>query len=300
MLIDETYFIGPLKIAQLGQKAVVDGLKDIINRFEPVILEAALGYDFYQAFLDGLNAGSDEAADQRWLDLLNGTSFKNVQGVKKKFAGFAGGSNTQTVIASERDDLFIYAGTTPGFPVGGFSYTDPDLKGWNFTVEFWGVGTIQPVAEWNYKTGGGITLTNTGYTTTPGERWVIHFTGKKIGVIQSSVPNQFSPLAGFIFYEYMKDLSSQNTGVGFVKSVAENSVPANPVRKPVDAFNEAARQIHILWEFLEVDNQAETKVYPEFDPGQVPNFNWYNRWYGARNYVATSIYYFNIKNTFGI
>ena len=52
MLIDSSYFLGPLTIAQLGQQSVIDDLNNFIDRFEPVIMEAALGYDFYQIFLD--------------------------------------------------------------------------------------------------------------------------------------------------------------------------------------------------------------------------------------------------------
>ena len=133
-------------------------------------MEAALGYDFYQAFLEGLDVGSDETPEQRWLDLLNGVVFTNLSTIRKRFVGFAGGQNTQTVIAAQRDDLFIYAGTTPGFPVGGYQYTNSDLKNWNYTLELFGAGTFQPVVEWDYKSGGGFSLTDTSYQMQPGER----------------------------------------------------------------------------------------------------------------------------------
>lgn len=154
MLIDKSYFIGPLTIAQLGEKAVEDRLNDFINRFEPLIMESAMGYDFYQAFLDGLDVGSDESIEQRWLDLLNGVAFTGLSGRRMKWVGFGGGLTSYTPLVPMRDDLFIYAGTTAGFPVSGYQYTDSSLAGWNFEVELFGAGTLQPGIEWNYKSGG--------------------------------------------------------------------------------------------------------------------------------------------------
>ena len=143
MLIDSSYFLGPLTIAQLGQQPVIDDLNNFIDRYEPVIMEAALGYDFYQAFLTGLEVSSDEEIEPRWLDLLNGVAFINLSQIRKKFSGFAGGDNTLTVIAAQRDDLTIYAGITPGFAVGGNSYTNASLNGWNFELELFGAGTLE-------------------------------------------------------------------------------------------------------------------------------------------------------------
>ncbi len=303
MLIDTSYFTGPLTIAQLGQKAVDDSLKSFINRFEPVIMEAALGYDFYQAFLNGLDVTSDEVIDQRWMDLLNGVLFTNANSIKKRFAGFAGGQNSQTLIASQKEDLTIYAGTTPGFPVGGYQYTNTDLAGWNFQVELFGAGTLDRGIEWNYKSGGGVTLTDTSYITSPGERWILHFTGKKITTSGSgSSPNLLSPLAAFIYYEYMKDLASQNTGIGLVKNEGENSKSADVVRKPVDAFNEGVRQIQLFWDLMQADQEKTIKVYPEFDPLQVVGYSYgcsYN-WSYWRFYRGYEAYSFRFKNVYGI
>src|ERR1035437_2373071 len=165
MFIDQSYFIGPLTIAQLGQQAVDDKLKDFISRYEPMIMEAALGYDFYKAFLTGIDVGSDEQPEQRWMDLLNGIAFTDIYSVRKRFVGFG---NTETKI---------------------------------------------------------------------------------------------SPLAGFIYYEYMKDLASQNTGIGLVKTQGENSVSANVVSKPVNIFNDSAYQLRAFWELMQADQQKTTKVY---------------------------------------
>lgn len=294
MLIDNSYFLGPLTIAQLGQQSVIDDLNNFIDRFEPVIMEAALGYDFYQIFLDGITVGSDETIDQRWLDLLNGVTFTNLSQIKKKFAGFAGGDNTMTVIAAQRDDLTIYAGITPGFAAGGNSYSNASLSGWNFELELFGAGTLERGVDWNYKSGGGIVLTDPDYQTQYNERWVIHFTGKKVQGIQSGNQNLLSPLANFIYYEYMVNLHKQATGSGIKKSDSENSSNASPNKKLADAYNDGVKQIKLFWEFVWIDSQKETPVYPEFDYRQIYGFNY---GYGYLNdYWADQLYDFSYIN----
>lgn len=308
MFIDQSYFIGPLTIAQLGQKAVSDDFNNFINQYEPVIMEAALGYDFYQAFLSGLTPGSDEQIEQRWLDLLGGIPFTNINGIKRKFVGFSnGGSNTLTIIPVQRGDLSIYAGITPGFPANGNSYNDPTLAAWDFSLEIFGLGTLDQMDEWDYITSGGIQLTSAAlgdpnYRTHYGDRWIIHFNSKKVTVVPSSAVNPVSPLAGFIFYEYMKSLASQNTGIGFVKSVSENSVPANPVAKAVNAFNVAAYQIRDFWDMMQADQQLTVPVYPEFSPIQVIGYNYgyWNGWAYWFSYTGYETYSFRTKNVYGI
>ena len=307
MFIDQSYFIGPLTIAQLSQQAVVDDLTNYINRFEPIVMEAALGYDFYQAFLAGLNVGSDESIDQRWLDLLNGVVFTDIYGVKKRFSGFAnGGSNTQVLVPVQRDDLTIYPGVTPGFPVGGNSYNDPSLIGWNMSVEIFGLGVLDQTTEWTYIPSGGIQLTpaalgDPNYKTSFGNRWIIHFNFKKVGNVSFGTTNPLSPLAGFIYYEYMKGLYNQITGEGFVKSVSENAIVWGSV-SPINNFNDAVSQIRNFWDLLLADQQNTSPVYPEFDPLQVIGYQYgfFCSWFYWRNYYGNELYSFRTKNHYGI
>jgi hypothetical protein len=288
MFIDKTYFVGPLTIAQLGQPAVEDDLNNFIALWEPKILEAALGYDFYQAFLEGLNVGSDEQPEQRWLDLLNGVSFANVSGTKRKWVGFAGGDNVQTVVSAQRPNLTIYAGITPGFAQDDYKYSNSGLATWNYDLELFGAGTLEYGVDWEYKAGGGFVLKDTSYQTAYNERWILHFTGKKTVTVDSGNQNLVSPLAGFIFYEYMVNLTTQNTGIGVVKSESENSIVYSPARKMADAYNQAVKDMLILWEFLQVKTQATPNVYPEFDLVQIDAngyFGWYDNSLYSFNYI---------------
>lgn len=305
MFIDQSYFTGPLTIAQLGQQSVIDNLNDFINRYEETIMVAACGYDFYQAFLNGIDLGSDDVMEQRWANLLNGCVFTSISGIKKKFVGFASGSNTSTIIAAQRNDLFIYAGVTPGFSVGLPKYLDPSLSGWNFDLEMAAFGTLDPNADW-FIINGGIALNPASvlyHLTTFNERWVIHFTSRKTQVVSTGVSYR-SPLAGFIYYEYMKDLAMQNTGIGMVKSQGENSTALSPIKPMCRAYNDAVEQIRLFWELMQYDqNLAEAdRIYPEFDPQQVVGyyygrFNMWSYWY---NYHGVEEYSFRFVNPYGI
>lgn len=283
MLIDKTYFVGPLTIAQLGQPAVEDDLNNFIALWEPKIMEAALGYDFYQAFLSGLNVGSDEVPDQRWLDILNGVAFPNLAGIKKKWVGFAGGENVQTIVSAQRPNLTIYAGVTPGFSQNDNKYSNSGLSTWDYDLELFGAGTLEYGVEWDYKAGGGFVLTDPNYKTAYNERWVLHFTGKKVQTIQSGAQNLVSPLAGFIYYEYMTALATQNTGIGVVKSDGENSTNTSPARKMADAYNQSVKDMMLFWEFLISKTQGEVNVYPEFELIQVNSYNYFG-WYDNNLY----------------
>jgi hypothetical protein len=87
-LIDETYFIGPLTIAQLGHKPTVDSLRDYITVGQEQLLQAAMGYELYKDFMAGLDVGSDEVVEQKWLDILNGVEFTSLYDRLVKWQGF--------------------------------------------------------------------------------------------------------------------------------------------------------------------------------------------------------------------
>src|ERR1700692_4402122 len=84
-LIDSSYFIGPLTISQLGQPAVANNLNLFINRAEPQILEAALGYDLWQDFMTGL---AQPVIAPQWLALRDGITFKSVSSWPGWYWGF--------------------------------------------------------------------------------------------------------------------------------------------------------------------------------------------------------------------
>ncbi len=70
--IDSSYFIGSVTVAQLGQSSVVTDLEQIIKEHEESFLSDVLGYELYDAMIEGLDTATP---DQKWLDLRDGAKF---------------------------------------------------------------------------------------------------------------------------------------------------------------------------------------------------------------------------------
>lgn len=82
-----------------------------------------------------------------------------------------------------RADLWIKAGTTPGFAVGDNKYVDPDdsLEGWDYTLDIpGGIGPREPDQDYTQDSENNPTLTDPDYQTQDGERWVFRFQPKAI------------------------------------------------------------------------------------------------------------------------
>lgn len=71
-LIDATYFIGPITLANTDKDYVSDGLQVFINRYEQEFLNNYLGWEFAKLFTTGLTAPSPA---QRWIDLRSGVDY---------------------------------------------------------------------------------------------------------------------------------------------------------------------------------------------------------------------------------
>lgn len=144
MLIDKSYFIGPLALPQLGQVSVVANLNNFIAWFEPEVLQYAMGYDLYKAFIDGLNVGSNETIEQRWLDLRDGCVFITQMSIKKEFRGFANATTKRSIHAGViysamlKDDAVSLTGVGAASPVSENSVdSNPTLKMTTAWFELW-------------------------------------------------------------------------------------------------------------------------------------------------------------------
>ncbi len=85
MIIDKSYFIGEISIAQLGSIPVQDALTLFIDKREPEYLKKALGYAFAKLFSDGLAA---DVVEQRWTDLLEGAEYDDCEDITREWMGF--------------------------------------------------------------------------------------------------------------------------------------------------------------------------------------------------------------------
>jgi len=280
-LINASYFVGPLTIAQLGQPAVADNLNLFINRAEPQILEAALGYDLWQDFMTGLQ---QPVIDQKWLNLRDGVTFKSISSWPGWFWGFtwfnryywlnsqrsmhfpgfaAPLSFTSPVLTSPQ--LVLTAGGGTGNPIPGQnSFTLAALAGSVFSLERRGVGTmIQGVDYQLSNAGQTITLLKPGDVFGSGEIFIVRFIQASVSGLPSA--SYVSPIAGYVYYMWVRDQRTMNTGVGVVKGKPENADPYNPSWRMADAWNQMALDIFKLWQYLEATWYSDPTVYPSYD-----------------------------------
>lgn len=85
MLIDKTYFVGELHIAQLGNESVENVLNIFINKRENEYLRFALGYSFSKTAKEGMTAAEPES---KWSDLKNGAEYTDAYGDLQYWPGF--------------------------------------------------------------------------------------------------------------------------------------------------------------------------------------------------------------------
>lgn len=78
--------------------------------------------------------------------------------------------------------------------------------------------------------------------------------------------NKPSPLAAYVYYNYMRDLNVQNAGIGFVKAKGEGSVTGNPALRLVDRWNNMSDAITVLWQLLATKG---TSVYENYSLGNL-------------------------------
>lgn len=86
-------------------------------------------------------------------------------------------------------------------------------------------------------------------------------------------PGTPSPLASYVYYEYMRDLNIQNSGIGFVKAKGEGSVTGNPYLKLVDRWNNMCDNIMTLWFFLETRGAS---IYSSYNQNNL-DYNFFER-----------------------
>lgn len=102
-------------------------------------------------------------------------------------------------VGATRPDFFIKAGTSAGLVVGGTTYTDPtsSLKGWTYSVEQLGYGTLQKDVDYSVDVlTGNWTLINGSFFAI-NQRFAIHFS-PQVALVPGGSSNryyeQFHPL----------------------------------------------------------------------------------------------------------
>lgn len=90
-LIDTTYFVNEIAVAQVDFPPVADSLTTFIDKYEPIYLTRILGLQLYNDFIAGLAVVTP---DQKWLDLRDGAEFTDSCGNLRRWTGF---TNAQKV-----------------------------------------------------------------------------------------------------------------------------------------------------------------------------------------------------------
>lgn len=84
------------------------------------------------------------------------------------------------------------------------------------------------------------------------------WSGLKNSTIKESI------IANYVYFYYMRNEMSQTAVMGEVRTNTENAIRSTPASKMAKAWNDTARQVHILWDYLQNKEVDGEKVYPEF------------------------------------
>jgi uncharacterized protein YggL (DUF469 family) len=89
-LIDQTYFVGTLSIANTDNVAILERLQYFIDKYEPELLQDIFGYELYKLLAAELQAEEDDSLSSystRFERLVNGCEYDGMDGRLKKWNG---------------------------------------------------------------------------------------------------------------------------------------------------------------------------------------------------------------------
>lgn len=248
-LITPSYFTqGELLIANVTTDPVRSQVQYAIDTYEPEYLKAVLGLDLYMQFSQGLQAFP---VAQQWLDLKNGVVYDtdSYSGRHSQWQGFTAPAvyspNTTT---SGILELTVGGGIDQ--PVAGAnSFSSSMLANNSYTIERKNSGTMYLDQDYELSNNNGtFTLKQPGDIFSPGEQFVIHFT--KRGTVGDILANYESPIARYVYWNYMCNLASVTTGAGEVLPQNENSQLYGWSTKVDTAWNKMVRTNNELWKYL--------------------------------------------------
>jgi len=261
MLIDQSYFIAEINIAGTDRPEVIDTLNALVSKYEPMFLRDVLGIELSTLFVAGL---IPDPIDQRYIDIRDGKVFQ-IGSIYYRWRGLIEGANTISIsgATSPTGIEFMVGGTGPNDPVAGSSsYVNASLDGADYIVTQRGVGVRSWVDEIQLLPGGGFTLLN-GETFVDQDRWFLN--GAK--TVSEAAITKKSIIADFIYYWYVRDVTTFQTPVGETSGLTQNSAVANPDIKMCRAWNEMVEGVTELVFFL----RSNYEVYPEFANAIIPN-----------------------------
>lgn len=277
-LIDISYFVGDITIPNTDQVPVAERVNWYIGKYEQEFLRKILGYALYKAFIADLNVTAPATPSQRMLDILYGKEYTNLQGYLTQWRGLIMTDNPVFNMAGGyvyKPPITITGGSTPGFSSGvsavifnGMNGT-PNWRGWD-PIFFRGAPMEKDVDySWDKETGEWALLVNNDKVGL-NEKFFVSFELRTDPIVSTDImPNQ-SPIANYVYYWYRRAVATQDTGIGEVRTKAENADNQNPNQKMATAWNEMSCRVGEFVEFMDANSANDHSIYPEW----LWNYRW--------------------------
>lgn len=253
MLINNTYFYGPLQLAQLTEPSNALLLEKFIAIYEPEILRSVLGYTLYNAFIAGLQ---EVVVLDKWTDLLYGKEYTGKNGRLTRWNGFVSYTDGLTVgTYTPEDRFYLVDGPGANDPASGQAQLrDTFLKDKTYRVVERGTGPLKAAVDYSLvNVPGGFDLL----------LHLFELNGVYTAEFTAPVPlpapavvaiaNYRSLIANYVYYKYMFDQATVITGSGKKVAAAQNAISTHEQMKEVDAWNQMSYWCNDLLEFLEVN-----------------------------------------------
>lgn len=266
-LIDASYFVGELTIPNTDSQPIAERVQWFIDKYEPQFLQMLLGYPLYKAFVAGMNVTPPATPDQRFLDILYGKEYTDIQGRVQKWKGVIMTDspvfNLSGGLAFKKPQ-YLTAGLTPGFTAGVNTATFIDWIGW--TPNITRTAPIYPDIDYSWDIATGLlTLLKPGDNFNNNEKFVVQFDLRTDGSVPVlDLSSNESLIANYVYFQYRKSNATQYTGIGEVVTKADNSLNVSPRKKVAAIWNELHEWVREFCAFMEATQISDLTIYPEW------------------------------------
>lgn len=259
-IIDASYFVADLTIAQKSATGVASSLDSLIVDKESELLTDLLGYELYRDLLSGLE---QPTVEQKWADLLYGKEYTDRSSILRKYMGLTSAPSSILANFYWPDDIEVEVGSGDDHaPAAGTrEYHNPFLTGKQFRVYRRGTGQLS--ANDITKVSDGFVMTASPTAWVSGEIFFIQFTAPAplTGPATVTTPAvKKSPIANYVYWHWLQNEATSTTGTGEKVADNQNSVNASPGNKMIRAWNQMVKWNWDLIEFL----LSNGDVYPQF------------------------------------
>lgn len=261
MVIDETYFYGPLTVANLTEENMLAYIRAQVAKYEPEFLQKLLGYELYRDMQAGL---LEVVIDSKWTDLLYGKEFTNRVGQLEMWRGLV--SNPAGVIVGYKipDDIQFETDVTVGIVSGQPSYRNAVLKNKRYRVIERVTGQLVPVSEYTAINDTdndiyGFDLVGRNFNSNA--FYTLQFIDPEPVTVAETVATTVkqSVIANYVYFHTSRDLQTQTQATGEKIIKAANSENETPIFKQVRAWNELVEICRECRRFLNANGLVYTQ-----------------------------------------